>query len=151
MDISQLLNNDSDGADWEFEASEAEEADESPEDEADDEGGAAAESDGEEAPPVSTSPSAQRRTGNAYVDHLIQASGLHIVRDREVRTAYKDRGELGLFSLFFTRELWTSLQTRTNEMLKTKGRLEATEFEIDAYIGLEIAMSFNPVTEIKEL
>uniref|UniRef100_H3GEE4 PiggyBac transposable element-derived protein domain-containing protein n=1 Tax=Phytophthora ramorum TaxID=164328 RepID=H3GEE4_PHYRM len=141
MDISQLLNNDSDGADWEFEASEAEEADESPEDEADDGGGAAAESDGEEAPPVSTSPSAQRRTGNAYVDHLIQASGLHI----------KDRGELGLFSLFFTREFRTSLQTWTNEMLKTKGRFEATEFEIDAYIGLEIAMSFNPVTEIKEL
>uniref|UniRef100_H3H696 PiggyBac transposable element-derived protein domain-containing protein n=1 Tax=Phytophthora ramorum TaxID=164328 RepID=H3H696_PHYRM len=151
IETPRVLNNDSDDADWEFEASEAEEADESAEDAADDEGGAAAESDGEEAPPVSTSLSAQRRTGNAYVDHLIQESGLHIVRDREVRTVYKDRGELGLLSLFFTREFRTSLQTWTNKMLKTKGRLEAMEFEIDAYIGLEIAISFNPVTDIKEL
>ncbi|GMF64029.1 unnamed protein product [Phytophthora fragariaefolia] len=36
-------------------------------------------------------------------------------------------------------------------MLKEKGKLEATVFEIDAYIGLEIAMSIIPLTEIKEL
>ncbi|OWZ21004.1 hypothetical protein PHMEG_0004525 [Phytophthora megakarya] len=36
-------------------------------------------------------------------------------------------------------------------MLKEKGKPEATVYELDAYMGLEIAMSFNPVTEMKEL
>ncbi|GMF26317.1 unnamed protein product [Phytophthora lilii] len=36
-------------------------------------------------------------------------------------------------------------------MLKDKGQTEATVCELDAYIGLESAMSFNPSTEIKEL
>ncbi|GMF49482.1 unnamed protein product [Phytophthora fragariaefolia] len=65
-----------------------------------------------------------RRTGNAY---------------------------LGLFSLFFTREFRDSLHSWTNTMLNDKGKPEVTVYELDAYIGLEIAMSFNPVTEIKEL
>ncbi|GMF49486.1 unnamed protein product [Phytophthora fragariaefolia] len=77
--------------------------------------------------------------------------GLHIVREREVKAAYRERRELGLFSLFFTREFRDSLQSWTNKLLKEKGRPETTVYELDAYIGLEIAMSFNPVTEMKEL
>ncbi|KAE9001595.1 hypothetical protein PF005_g13587 [Phytophthora fragariae] len=150
MDIANLLNNDDDGADWGFESSVTEEADNGL-DELGDESAGATKSASEAAPPVATTPPPQRRTGNEYVDRIIQASGLHIIRDKEVQTAYNARGELGLFSLFFAREFRASLQSWANKTLKEKGIQEATEFEIDAYIGLEIAMSFNPVTEIKEL
>ncbi|OWY99411.1 hypothetical protein PHMEG_00029585 [Phytophthora megakarya] len=109
MDIADLLNVSDDAADWEFEMSDAAEDEEGEDDEGD----------------VGVSASTERRTGNAYVDNLIrEKSGLHIIREREVKAAYKER---------------------------EKGKPEATVYELDAYIGLEIALSFNPVTEIKEL
>ncbi|OWY90838.1 hypothetical protein PHMEG_00040851, partial [Phytophthora megakarya] len=143
MEIADLLNQVDDDADWDFEASDTEEEQ--------DEEGDTSDLASETVRSAATSPQTQRLTGNEYVDNLIKSSGLHIIRSREVTAAYNERGELGLFSLFFTREFRTSLQSWTNEMLKEKGRQEATEYEIDAYIGLEIAMSFNPVTAIKDL
>ncbi|GMF34516.1 unnamed protein product [Phytophthora fragariaefolia] len=53
--------------------------------------------------------------------------------------------------MFFTREFRDTLQSWTNEMLKEKGKPEATVFEMDAYIGLEITMNIIPLAEIKEL
>ncbi|OWZ14317.1 hypothetical protein PHMEG_00012217, partial [Phytophthora megakarya] len=147
MDISALLSADDDGAYWEFEPFDDEEI----------VGGEEATVDGEDVGSETdedaepTTEPTQRRTGNTYVDSLIRESGLHIIREKEVAAAYKERGMLGLFSLFFTREFRDSLQTWTNKLLREKGKPEATVCEIDAYIGLEIAMSFNPVTEIKEL
>ncbi|OWY92831.1 hypothetical protein PHMEG_00038001 [Phytophthora megakarya] len=79
------------------------------------------------------------------MDNLISGSGL------QVQAAYKECGELGLFFLFFTCEFQDSLQLLTNKMLNDIGKSEATVYEIDVYLGLEIAMSFNPVTKIKEL
>ncbi|KAE9249513.1 hypothetical protein PF002_g5257 [Phytophthora fragariae] len=110
MDIANLLNNDDDGADWEYESSDTEEADNA----------------SEAAPPVAATPPPQRRTGNEYVDRIIQASGLYIIRDKEVQAAYNARGELGFFSLFFTREFRASLQSWTNKTLKKKGIQEGT-------------------------
>ncbi|OWZ22132.1 hypothetical protein PHMEG_0003222 [Phytophthora megakarya] len=63
----------------------------------------------------------------------------HLCTEKE-----KERGELDFFSLFFTREFRDSLRTWTNKMLKEKGKC-------GTYIELEIAMIFNPVSEIKEL
>ncbi|POM75332.1 LOW QUALITY PROTEIN: Hypothetical protein PHPALM_7578 [Phytophthora palmivora] len=139
MDIAVLLNDEEvTCADWDFELSDSE----------DEEAGVDV-SDSETS--SGALPSAGRRTGNGYVDRIIRDSGLHIVREREVKTAYNERGELGLFSLLFTREFRDSLQSWTNKMLEDKGIPEATVCELDAYIGLEIALSFNPVTEIKEM
>ncbi|GMF42257.1 unnamed protein product [Phytophthora fragariaefolia] len=39
----------------------------------------------------------------------------------------------------------------TIKLVKEKGKVEATVYELDAYIGFEIAMSFIPFTEMKEL
>ncbi|GMF25033.1 unnamed protein product [Phytophthora fragariaefolia] len=50
-----------------------------------------------------------------------------------------------------TWEFRVSLQSWINIFFKENGIPEATDFGIDAYIGLEIATGFNPVTEIKEL
>ncbi|OWY92437.1 hypothetical protein PHMEG_00038571 [Phytophthora megakarya] len=125
MDIASILNVDDEAVDWDFEDSE----DECGQEVVDAEEDADEVSDSE----VDVTTSAHRRTGNVYVDSLIRDSGLHIVRE------------------FFTREFRDSLLLRTNKMLKEKGKQEATVFELDAYIGLEIAMSFNLVTQIKEL
>ncbi|OWZ20040.1 hypothetical protein PHMEG_0005611 [Phytophthora megakarya] len=122
MDIASLLSVDDEAVDWDIEDSEGECGQEAVDAEED----ADEVSDSEE---DVTTP-AHQRTGNVYVDSLIRGSGLHIVREREFRD-----------SLLF----WT------NKMLKEEGKQEATVFELDAYIGLEIAMSFNPVTQIKEL
>ncbi|OWZ00780.1 hypothetical protein PHMEG_00027959 [Phytophthora megakarya] len=147
MNIVHLLNADDGGEDWAFEHSDTEEEEEGAAVlAADDEG-----SVGTEAQTVPQPLPAHRATGNAYIDGIMRDSGLHIVREREVRAAYKERGELGLFSLFFTRDFRDSLRTWTNQILKEKGKPEVTVYELDAYMGLEIAMSFNPVTEMKEL
>ncbi|KAE8899747.1 hypothetical protein PF007_g16673 [Phytophthora fragariae] len=153
MDILDLLNDDDGSAEWEFEDSDVDDEESSENDAAIAEDEASTEADSDDASETATRllPIPQRLTGNAYVDGLIRESGLHIIRDREVSLAYKERGELGLFSLFFTREYRDSLRRWTNEMLKDKGKDEATLFEIVAYIGLEIAMSIIPLTEIKEL
>ncbi|KAK1935572.1 hypothetical protein P3T76_010267 [Phytophthora citrophthora] len=143
MGIARLLNFDDEEADWDFEDSENECGQEAVDTEEDVDEVSDSEED------VTTT--AGQRTGNAYVDNLTRDSGLHIVREKEVTAALKGRGELGLFSLFFTREFRDSLLLWTNKMLKEKGKQEATVFELDAYIGLEIAMSFNPVTQMKEL
>lgn len=106
MDITVLLNADeANDADWEFQESDSEEAGADEVEVAD--GGDVSDS---ETSAVAL-PSAARRTGNTYVDGLIHDSGLHVIRDREVKAAYKERGELGLFSLFFTREFRDSLQS----------------------------------------
>ncbi|GMF45459.1 unnamed protein product [Phytophthora fragariaefolia] len=127
MEISDLLNSDEDCASWEFEPSETEEeqanANASIID--NDEDGAT-ESDGETAQEAEVTPVAHGRTGNPYVDSIGESSGLHIIRRREAQAAYTERGELGLFSLFFTRDFRDSLLSWTNKLLKEKGKVEAT-------------------------
>ncbi|POM81234.1 Hypothetical protein PHPALM_823 [Phytophthora palmivora] len=92
MDIASLLNFDDEEADWDFEDSENECGQETVDTEEDiDE---VSDSDEDVTTP------ADQHTGNAYVDNLIRDSGLHIVREREVTVAFKERGEVGLFSLF---------------------------------------------------
>ncbi|OWZ14705.1 hypothetical protein PHMEG_00011776 [Phytophthora megakarya] len=102
-------------------------------------------------PSVESFPSQYMLTGNEYVDGPIDESGLHLVQDREVTQAYKERGALGLFSLFFTRAFRDAFLCFTNTILTEKGKPKATVFELDAYIGMKIAMSIIPLTEIKEL
>ncbi|POM72915.1 Hypothetical protein PHPALM_10300, partial [Phytophthora palmivora] len=95
MEIADLLNQVDDDADWRFEASDSEE-------EQGEEGGGTEDLTSETMQSAATSPLTQRLTGNEYVDNLIKSSGLHIIRSREVTAAFNERGELGLFSLFFT-------------------------------------------------
>ncbi|OWZ17001.1 hypothetical protein PHMEG_0009118 [Phytophthora megakarya] len=133
MDIAGLLNFEDDDAERNTEEGETGY-------EVLDEGNAGVDSDR----PAASTPTDR---GKRYVDKPIGGSGLLIIREREVQAAYKERGELGLFS----REFRDSLHLWTNKMLNDIGKPEATVYEIDAYIGLEIAKSFNPATEMKEL
>ncbi|KAL3674379.1 hypothetical protein V7S43_000335 [Phytophthora oleae] len=109
MDIHEQLN-EGGCAEWEFEESDVDEEENSVNE--------TANADGEEATGAETDtasvaaavlPAAQRKlTGNAYVDGIICESGLYIIRSGEISLAYKERGELGLLSLFFTREFCDS-------------------------------------------
>ncbi|GMF44051.1 unnamed protein product [Phytophthora fragariaefolia] len=123
MEISELLNSDEDCASWEFESSETEEeqANGNASIIDNDEDGAT-KSDGETTQEAEVTPVAHRRTGNPYVDSIAESSGLHIIRRREVQAAYTERGELGLFSLFFTRDFRDSLLSWTNKLRKEKGK-----------------------------
>ncbi|EGZ06332.1 hypothetical protein PHYSODRAFT_307305 [Phytophthora sojae] len=144
MEIHELLSEDDGSAEWEFEDSENEEEDSEVETAtSEDEETTESDADCVSVAAEVTSAALRKLTGNAYVDGLIRESGLHIIRDGEVKLAFKERGELGLFSLFFTREFRDSLQTWTNTMLKEQGKDEATVFEIDAYIGLENCYEYH--------
>ncbi|GMF56492.1 unnamed protein product [Phytophthora fragariaefolia] len=147
MDITELFNNEG-AADWKIELSDEEDAEGAPGDTVANE--EEAEESDNEARATDSTPPVERATGNAYIDRIIRNSGLHIVREREGKAAYRERRELGLFVLFFTREFRDSLQSWTNKLLKETGRPETTVYELDAYIGLEIVMSFNSVTGMKE-
>ncbi|GMF29020.1 unnamed protein product [Phytophthora fragariaefolia] len=129
MDISDLLNGADEGSfDWEFNDGEADPSDEEVNhletdycDESTDE------------TPFTPNASA-RRTGNAYVDGPFRESGLHILRDREDESAYTDRHELGLFSLFFTGDCRDALWGWTNEKLREKAKDLTTAVEFDALL-----------------
>ncbi|EGZ24218.1 hypothetical protein PHYSODRAFT_481445 [Phytophthora sojae] len=85
-----------------------------------------------------------------YIASLKTSSGLHIAERTRVEKAFQDHGELGLFSLFITREFKNRIQDWTNEGLKLLGKAETIDSEFDAYIGLELAMSICPLNEITE-
>ncbi|OWZ21003.1 hypothetical protein PHMEG_0004524 [Phytophthora megakarya] len=104
MNIAALLNGDNDDGDWEFERGEEDASNAGDKEDERVEGG------NETHPATQPLPTAGT-IGNAYIDGIIRDSDLHIVRDKEVKAAYKEQGELGLFSLFFTREFRDSLQT----------------------------------------
>jgi hypothetical protein len=87
---------------------------------------------------------------SAYIDSLSRSSGLRIMEEARARWAYQDHGELGLFSLFITKEFKDRIQKWTNEGLNLRGQPETTDNEFDAYIGLELAMSICPLNTISE-
>ncbi|OWZ18969.1 hypothetical protein PHMEG_0006857 [Phytophthora megakarya] len=142
MDISTRLNDD-DEPDWEFEDSDHEDGADvtPPANEEEDESHVEVVT-----PPVESFLAQYTLTANKYVGGFIEESGIHIVRDREVTETYKDRGELGLFSLFSGR-----FAPLVQHDAHVEGKPNATVFEIATYIGTEIVMRIIPLTEINVL
>ncbi|GMF35132.1 unnamed protein product [Phytophthora fragariaefolia] len=67
-----------------------------------------------------------------YIEDMTRSSGLHIAERARVVNAYEAKGELGLFSLFITRELKDRIIGWTNDGLKVRGKEETNEHELDA-------------------
>ncbi|OWZ08096.1 LOW QUALITY PROTEIN: hypothetical protein PHMEG_00019414 [Phytophthora megakarya] len=88
--------------------------------------------------------------GRAYMDSLNMQNGLHIVAPARVIKAYRDNAEYGLFALFVTAAYGRTLLTWTSDVLASKGQPKLTESELNAYCGLEIAMSICPLSDIAE-
>ncbi|ETP30017.1 hypothetical protein F442_20917 [Phytophthora nicotianae P10297] len=104
----------------------------------------------DEATSKSTLRSTTSSTANGYIAAFKVSSGLHLVDEEETKRAYRNHGELGLFSLFITQEIKRSLGQWTNEALSIRGLAPTTIAEFDAYLGLEFAMSICPLNEISD-
>ncbi|POM81448.1 LOW QUALITY PROTEIN: Hypothetical protein PHPALM_576 [Phytophthora palmivora] len=88
--------------------------------------------------------------GKAYMQWLNMQSGLHVAVEAKVTKDYRDNTEYGPFALFFPAEFRRSLQTRTSDVLTTRGQKKLTDSQFNAYLGLEIAMSICPQNDITE-
>lgn len=93
---------------------------------------------------------APTEAARTYIANLTSSSGLHLRKPELTKAAYERHGEAGLFGLFVSEKLKSAWRTWTNTVLMSKGEPSATGVEIDAYIGLEMAMSLVPITDIKE-
>ncbi|RLN37861.1 hypothetical protein BBJ28_00000464, partial [Nothophytophthora sp. Chile5] len=126
MEIAEMLAGDWDAAEWEQE-------------DLDDSEG---ENDEETHTPA--------ETAQAYIEKLSSESGLHLLQEGRVRQAYTESAERGLFGVFVTEQLKDKWRAWTNAVLSARGAPPVTVSELDAYLGLEMAMSLCPMTDIKE-
>ncbi|OWZ04152.1 hypothetical protein PHMEG_00023994 [Phytophthora megakarya] len=90
-------------------------------------------------------------TARLYIDRLTSDSGLHLRKRDETQAAYNIHREKRLFGLFVSEKLKAAWRTWTNVKLVERGDAAMPVAEMDAYIGLEMAMSLVPVTDIKDL
>ncbi|EGZ07313.1 hypothetical protein PHYSODRAFT_431179, partial [Phytophthora sojae] len=93
---------------------------------------------------------APTKNAQIYIGSLISQSGLHLRKRNETEATYRSHSEKVLFGLFVTEKLKASWRTWTNAVLVEKGKRPVSEIELDACIGLEMAMSLVPITDIKE-
>ena len=79
---------------------------------------------------------------NRYIRSLLQSADLEILQPDLVKRAYQSNKELGLFHLFLPPTLIESfrLWTERSMLKRNNGNLSVSKF--NAYLGLEIAMSF---------
>ena len=85
-----------------------------------------------------------------YVSSIDDHSGLHLSQEGKIRHAFDEHSEAGLFGLFFTQKFKDTLHGWTNAVLKRKGEEEVSPVEMDAMIGLEMAMSIVHLDAIKD-
>ncbi|KAG3074716.1 hypothetical protein PI124_g21101 [Phytophthora idaei] len=83
------------------------------------------------------------------IDIFASNSGLHLRKRNKIKQAYNAHGGRG-FYVFVTETFEHMWRDWTNEALKAKGEPSTIEAQLDAYLGLEMAMSLAPITDIKE-
>ncbi|EGZ12982.1 hypothetical protein PHYSODRAFT_510804, partial [Phytophthora sojae] len=86
-----------------------------------------------------------------YIQWLTSESRLHLLKPKKIERAYTKHAEKGLFGLFVSTRLKKAWRIWTNAVLVAKGETPITAEELDAFIGLELAMSLVPITDMKEL
>ncbi|KAL3672210.1 hypothetical protein V7S43_002872 [Phytophthora oleae] len=87
---------------------------------------------------------------NDYVALLKRNSGLLLLQENRIRGAYSRSGEAGLFALFVTGNFKNSLREWANAVLRNDGIRDISESGLDAYIGLELAISITSINEISD-
>ncbi|KAG3068150.1 hypothetical protein PI124_g13963 [Phytophthora idaei] len=85
-----------------------------------------------------------------YIASLSNNNSLHVAISDHVATSYCSQREVGVFSLFFTSTLKDRERKWTSDVLASDGHTAFPESELNAYLGLEIAMSICPMNEIAE-
>ncbi|RLN74357.1 hypothetical protein BBJ28_00008624 [Nothophytophthora sp. Chile5] len=118
-------------------------------DDSDDEGLGAL-NDGDEGEETQHPMAATRSEARTYVDALKTNSGLQLMKEGQIRNAYQEKGEYGLFSLFATEGFKRAVLVWTNEILESRGDSKISAGELNAYVGLELAMSICAISDISE-
>ncbi|RLN49201.1 hypothetical protein BBJ28_00014775, partial [Nothophytophthora sp. Chile5] len=85
-----------------------------------------------------------------YLTTLTTQSGLCLLQQAEIKRAFEDKGERGLFSLFVDDTIKSAWRRWTNQELQARGDEPITVSELDAYLGLELAMSLCPLSGLAE-
>ena len=84
-------------------------------------------------------------SSNPYVKSLLDSAGLALRNPEKVKNAFDDKGELGLFFLFFTPQQIEAIRVYTCERLAWSGQSSTTrgldKTKFNAVLGLELAMS----------
>lgn len=88
---------------------------------------------------------------NPYVKKLVDASDLHIMSESNVRRAYEQGREVGLFHLFFPKTTCVVMNQWLNKKLMMEGKnKKISESDFYGYLGLEMAMSLVQMNDISE-
>ncbi|KAF4133414.1 Transposase IS4 [Phytophthora infestans] len=87
---------------------------------------------------------------NEYLASIQEGSGLHLATEARIKQAFDKDGSYGLFALFVTGALRQSIRGWTSTRLEAGGKKPLTESELNAYLGLEIAMSICPLNDIAD-
>ena len=98
----------------------------------------------------STGNNVNRQESNVNLKILEKSSNLQVLQKKKVINAYKSDGELGLFPCFLTKSWFEAMQIWCNQKLADKGEKKVSFEKFMAYVGLEIAMSFISLNDIKE-
>jgi len=85
-----------------------------------------------------------------YTKQLREKSDPKVLREAQARLAYQKNFLLRLFQLFLTKSWFTAMNQWTNQKLAAKGKKKVTQEQFMAYIGLEIAMSFVKLNQVKD-
>ncbi|KAG1696791.1 hypothetical protein DVH05_002676 [Phytophthora capsici] len=90
---------------------------------------------------ASNAPTSATTQTNPNIASLSMQNGLHLAMEIRVRKAFEKGGAYGLFSLFVTGALRQNIRQWTSVKLQRSGKSVVPERELNAYLGLEIAMS----------
>ena len=85
-----------------------------------------------------------------YIRELVRKSGLHLICNNQLRSAYTGSKERGLFHLFLHNIFLDNIRCWTNEKLQGKYQPTMTPELFMAYLGVEIATSLNPQYKISD-
>ena len=92
------------------------------------------------------------KESNDYIKTLVESSGLHLLEPKNCVNSFERDGLLGLFHLFLpSKFVKDSLYEWTKqEMIKNHPNIKFNYTMFKQYIGLEIAMSFNFFSQIRD-
>ncbi|POM59005.1 Hypothetical protein PHPALM_36271 [Phytophthora palmivora] len=88
--------------------------------------------------------------GRIYVETLARNGGITLLQESKEKRAYRTKGILGLFALFFSRRVRDTLLQWLTPRLIQSGVPIVSLRELNAYIGLEIATSLCPLNRLRD-
>ena len=86
----------------------------------------------------------------SFLDKLEQNRNLRIFKEKQVKELYEKKGVTGLFGLFVDKKLKGNILQWTNTRLSAHNETLLTLEELDAWLGLQLAMSLVPLSNMRD-